>query len=103
MLPRIVELLYRKDFNVVVRWSTNETRNIDFCKVVSDYPKLLRDKILTKEIFSTISYNKQSKTIFIPNLLSYKDENGNVAMGELDFCPDVLYANSEIMTKETQS
>ena len=96
MLPRIVEILDYKDFKAITRWTTNEIRCIDFSKLVVGYPELLRNEILTKEIFSTISYNKESRTIFFPNLLSYQDEKGNVALGELDFCPDVLYANSEI-------
>jgi hypothetical protein len=103
MLPRIVELLYVEDFKVYTRWTTDEIRCIDFARLVFGYPKWLRDKILTKEIFSTISLNKESRTMFIPNLLSYIDEQGNAALGELDFCPDVLYANSEIPAKTLQS
>jgi hypothetical protein len=103
MLPRIVELLGCKDFTVLTRWSTNEIRGIDLIKLTSNYPKDIRDKILSKEILITLSFNKESKTIFFPNLLPYKDENGNSALGELDFCPDVLFRNSFILSQTLQS
>jgi hypothetical protein len=96
MLPRITEILNQKDFMVITRWNTNEIRCIDFKKIISDYPQSLKDMILDKSVFSTISLNKESQTIFLPNLLPYKDENGNTALGELDFCPDVLYENSDL-------
>jgi hypothetical protein len=97
MLPRIVELLNSNNFQITTRWSTNEIRCIDFVRLLSDYPQTLKDKILTEEIFSTISLNKESKTIYFPNLVPYKDENGNNAFCELDFCPDVLFASSFLL------
>jgi Protein of unknown function (DUF2442) len=98
MLPRIIEIIEIKDFDVSTKWTTGEIRNINFKKLLSTYPKSIANKILEKGLFSTLALNKESKTIYFPNILKSKDLEGFESLVELDFCPDVLYAFSE---KET--
>ncbi|MBK9255150.1 MAG: hypothetical protein IPM42_06640 [Saprospiraceae bacterium] len=97
MLPRIIQILEIKDFIVKTLWTSGEVRNIDFEKLISNYPVELKNKIVDKKIFATLSLNMESKTIYFPGLLTCIDEKGNKNLTELDFCPDVLYSASEMI------
>ena len=43
------------------------------------------------EVIETIKLNSESKTLYIPNLL-------NSPTGDFDFCPDMLYYTSELVS-----
>jgi len=90
MLPRILKLVNLDGYIVKCVWTTGEIRNIDFTKVVSDYPAEIRSKILNLENFNKISLNHDAKTLIIPNIFESNDGSN-----ELDFCPDVLFDYSE--------
>ncbi len=94
MSPRILEILDTKGFVLTIKWTNGEIRNIDFFKFIADFPKIIKDSILRKETFATLELNKISRTLSFPELLPFINEKGNKELGELDFCPDVLYSNS---------
>lgn len=68
---------------------------IDFKKLLDSYPTHIKDKILDKHFFNTLKLNETAKTICFPNVLQGTDIDKQPVMGELDFCPDVLYSFSE--------
>lgn len=101
MLPRILKITNLDEFKVFCLWNTGEERVIDFEKLILDYPKILKDKLLNKEIFQTISYNPDAKTIYFPKMIKTLNPDQGESLGDLDFCPDVLYSQSYKLSIES--
>jgi hypothetical protein len=94
MLPRIIKVIDVLGFQLVCEWNTGEVRAIDFENLILSYPQNIKEKFLNPDFLKTVKYNKESRTIYFAGMIKGKDTNGNEFDGDLDFCPDVLYANS---------
>jgi len=64
---------------------------------MADYPESLKEVILNPKSFKNIQDNKITKSVYFPNIIDGKDENELEILGELDFCPDVLYQYGEVV------
>ncbi len=95
MLHRIQNITNIDLYFITCLWNDGQKRMIDFEKLMADYPKSLKEVILNPGSFRNIKYNKTTKSVYFPNIIKGKDENGHEILGELDFCPDVLYQHSE--------
>ena len=91
MLSRIENIISIVGHLITCRWTNGEKRVIDFTKVVADYPTSIKEKILKDEVLSTIKLNLEARTLFIPDVLPTNN-------GEIDFCPDMLFYHSELVS-----
>ncbi|MCB9310810.1 MAG: hypothetical protein H6567_12185 [Lewinellaceae bacterium] len=91
MLARIEKILSIDGHSIMCKWTNGDKRVIDFSKVVANYPAKIREKILDLEVLGTVELNQEAKTLLIRNVLSSNN-------GEIDFCPDVLFYNSELVS-----
>ncbi len=64
---------------------------------MADYPESLKEVILNPISFKKyiLQCNDQVSFIF-PNIINGIDENDHEILGELDFCPDVLFQNRKL-------
>lgn len=63
---------------------------------MADYPESLKEVILNPISFKNIYYNTMTKSVYFPNIINGIDENDHEILGELDFCPDVLFQNRKL-------
>lgn len=97
MLPRINEILAIEFPKVKTRWNNHEVRWVNFSKILTDSDlKTVGNfsKLLNKEIFSQVKTD--GRTLFWDKMASIQDYDGTIKPAPLDFCPDVLYQNSEL-------
>jgi hypothetical protein len=80
MLHYILEIVRIEPYVITCKFNTNEVRKIDVKKMVSKLP-IFYSKLLNTEEFYKVSLDDYGTLVW---------ENG------LDFCPDVLYDNSQI-------
>jgi hypothetical protein len=97
MLHRIQNITNIDLYSITCIWNDGKERMIDFEKLMADYPEKLKGLILNPKTFKNIKYNQVTKSVYFPNIINGKDENDHEILGELDFCPDVLYQQSEIV------
>ena len=95
MLPRISKIIKVTPFKVTCLWNTGEIKTIDFEKFQKEYSLKIIGRLLVQDVFSKVKLNEITKTLSWPNMIEGRDENNNPILGELDFCPDVLYKISE--------
>lgn len=91
MLTRIEYIVSIVGHSIICKWTNGDKRVIDFTKVVADYPAHIKEKILNDKVFSNIKLNPAAQTLLIPNVLSTNN-------GEIDFCPDLLFYHSELVS-----
>ncbi len=95
MLNRIKEILAVEYPKVKTKWSNKEIRWVNFTKLISNVESTSTlGQLHNKEIFAQVKTD--GRTLLWDGLASIKDYDGKVIATSLDFCPDVLYENSEI-------
>ena len=99
MLPRIKNILSVEPFSIKVLWNTGEIRVIELEKELKTGTPSVFEKLLDKKTFSSVKLDEEAGTIYWENLLNYKDLDGTIKPGPLDFCPDVLYELSTPILK----
>lgn len=95
MLPRISKIINVTPFKVTCLWNTGENKTIDFKKFQKENSLKIMDRLLVEDVFNKVQLNEITKTLSWSNMIEGKDEKNNPILGELDFCPDVLYKISE--------
>ncbi|MEI6815303.1 MAG: hypothetical protein WCL14_01735 [Bacteroidota bacterium] len=98
MLPRIKSILSVEPYSIKCLWTTGEVRIIDLEYELKG--KELENsspvsKLLNEEIFKSVKLDNESGTVYWDRLMPYKDLDGTIKKGPLDFCPDVLYSLSK--------
>ncbi len=97
MLYRIQNITNIDFYSKTCIWNEGQKRMIDFEKIVEDYPESLKEVILNPGSFKNIKYNEITKSVYFSNIINSKDENDHEILGDLDFCPDVVYQHSEVV------
>lgn len=96
MLPRINEILAVEFPKVKTRWNNQEVRWVNFSKILGELDlenSINFSKILDKEVFSQVKTD--GRTLYWEEMALIQDYDGTIKPASLDFCPDVLYLNSE--------
>ncbi|MCF2490425.1 hypothetical protein [Dyadobacter sp. CY347] len=99
MNPRVNEILSIEPFTIKALWSDDKVRTIDFGSFLSDYfqkEQSIYFKILNEEQFRKAKTD--GKTIYWENVAEMVDYDGKLVPAPLDFCPDVLFAQSELIS-----
>ncbi|TDE12415.1 hypothetical protein [Dyadobacter psychrotolerans] len=99
MNPRVRKIVSVSPFTVDALWTNNEVRRIDFSKFLSDYfdkDKSVFFKILNEDTF--MQAKTDGRTIYWEGLATMQDYDGNVISAPLDFCPDVLFEKSVLVS-----
>ena len=98
MLNRIKNIIEVKPFAIKCEWTNGEIRLIDFQLLKKELGnEVLFNKILQPEIFKQVKLDASSKTLYWDNMMPYTDYDGSKKIGPLDFCPDVLYQQSQLV------
>lgn len=98
MLPRIKSILAIEPFKVTTLWNTGEVREIDFIPLLAEYeakPQSHFYPLLNPTEFSKVQTD--GRTLYWDNLATMRNYSGEAIPAPLDFCPDVLFANSRLI------
>ena len=99
MNPRIKKILSTEPFIIKALWSDDKVRTIDFKFFLRDYmdkKDSLFFKILQPETF--VNAKTDGRTIYWENMTKMKDYDGQEIDAPLDFCPDVLFEQSQLVS-----
>ena len=99
MNPRIKEIISINPFVISALWSNNEVRKIDFAQFLSDYFQKndsIFHKILDERTF--LKAKTDGRTIYWEGLAQMQDYDGKIISAPLDFCPDVLFEQSVLVS-----
>ncbi|MCE6988824.1 hypothetical protein [Dyadobacter sp. CY323] len=99
MNPRVKEILSANPFVITALWSDDRVRSIDFATFLRDYfekKDSLFFRILQPETF--VNAKTDGRTIYWDNIAKMKDYDGTLIDAPLDFCPDVLFEQSQLVS-----
>ncbi|NIJ51086.1 hypothetical protein [Dyadobacter arcticus] len=99
MNPRIKEILSIDPFIISILWSDDKVRVIDLGEFLGEYfgkKESLFYKILQPDTF--VNAKTDGKTIYWENITKMEDYNGALIDAPLDFDPDVLFEQSELIS-----
>ena len=100
MLNRIKEIVAIEPFTITVRWNNNELRTVDFNVMLGDYK--VKPESIFYQLFDFQNFVKvktDGKTLFWEGMATIIDYDGSENKTSLDFCPDVLFENSQLVTQ----
>ena len=98
MLPRIKEILAIEYPKVKTLWNNHEVRWIDFGKILNDTDLRTSgnfSKLNNVDVFSKVQTD--GRTLYWDKMALIQDYEGTFVPAPLDFCPDVLFENSELV------
>jgi len=99
MNPRVKKIVSVSPFIVDALWTNNEVRRIDFSKFLSEYSN--KDNSIFFKILNENTFMKaktDGRTIYWEDLATMHDYNGKIISAPLDFCPDVLFEKSVLVS-----
>lgn len=97
MNPRVKEILSVEPFVIRSLWTDDQIRFTDFRQLLAEYAgneESVFDKILHADVF--MQAKTDGRTIYWENMTEMVDYDGTLIPSPLDFCPDVLFANSTL-------
>ena len=99
-LPRINTILSVEYPTVTVQWNTGEVRIIDFKELlfnkINNAPHSQMRTLMLPAMFQQV--NTDGRTLYWENLSTMLTEEGKPMPAPIDFCPDVLYRHSQLLS-----
>ena len=95
MNPRVKEILSIEPFVITALWTDGVVRSVDFGSFLQEYAEKegsIFNKILDKNTFQQAQTD--GRTIYWDGIIEMIDYDGQIIPAPLDFCPDVLFQQS---------
>jgi len=102
MLHLVKNIVHVEPYKLVLLLNTGEYKEIDIEKVFirqATQPNNPLLKLLNKELFQQVQFDNEAETIYWSNLMTMRRKDGTTQPANLDFCPEVLYNESELLQK----